>query len=69
MFDSAALDHSLSKADFEKLAMQLRVDLLAAQSELAELRVRARKAFERAVPLTREEVSRDGESEEPRSIS
>ena len=36
MFDSAALDHSLSKADFEKLATQLRVDLLAAQSELAE---------------------------------
>ena len=36
MFDSAALDHSLAKADFEKLAIQLRTDLLAAQAELAE---------------------------------
>ena len=36
MFDSAALDHSLDKAEFEKLATQLRVDLLAAQAALAE---------------------------------
>lgn len=36
MFDSAALDHSLGKAEFEKLATQLRVDLLAAQTHLAE---------------------------------
>jgi polyphosphate kinase 2 (PPK2 family) len=36
MFDSAALDHSLDKAAFEKLATQLRVDLLAAQAQLAE---------------------------------
>lgn len=36
MFDSAALDHTLDKADFERLAMQLRVDLLSAQQQLAE---------------------------------
>ena len=36
MFDSAALDHSLAKADFEKLAVQLRTDLLAAQAALAD---------------------------------
>ena len=36
MFDSAALDHSLDKAEFERLATQLRIDLLAAQKALAE---------------------------------
>lgn len=36
MFDSAALDHTLDKAEFEKLATQLRVDLLAAQEKLTE---------------------------------
>ena len=44
-------------------------DFESLKTELTELRARARKAFERAVPLTREEISRDGESEEPRSIS
>ena len=54
----ARLAEAAGAQDFESL-----------KTELAELRVRARKAFERAVPLTREEISRDGESEEPRSIS
>jgi AMP-polyphosphate phosphotransferase len=36
MFDSAALDHSLDKAAFDKLATDLRVQLLAAQKRLAE---------------------------------
>ena len=36
MFDSAALDHTLEKAEFEKLATQLRIDLLAAQEQLTD---------------------------------
>jgi [glutamine synthetase] adenylyltransferase / [glutamine synthetase]-adenylyl-L-tyrosine phosphorylase len=39
------------------------------KTELTDLRARARKAFERAVPARLEKEGRDGESDRPRSIS
>ncbi|MFN3879513.1 MAG: bifunctional [glutamine synthetase] adenylyltransferase/[glutamine synthetase]-adenylyl-L-tyrosine phosphorylase [Brevundimonas sp.] len=44
-------------------------DFETLKTELTDLRARARKAFERAVPARFEKEGRDGDSETPRSIS